>query len=166
MCKYSRCFLLFILLLVVSTGYAKELVEPGKCVFNDFDIDALYYDANIKCTYSVSLKDIKEVLSSIYLYWSWDFNNVKRYKLFSKKYKAFLEKQYNVKSGVDYRVPESEYERFWSGYRINQIQIFGDNLMQVDLVIRWHQEGNYGIKTYIFNFKKIKDRWLIVDMNY
>jgi len=109
-----------------------------------------------KCKVDMEPVVFKDAVSLVNIYWDTRTSNIERYALLSESYKQRLSKYHQIKSESQYSIPLAEYERVWFGYKITEIVIVEENLIQVSVQQKWSQEGYKGILTYIMGLKKEK----------
>lgn len=162
--KHSFLIMLIITTTVVQAGTNDNLVHD--CSIDKYGVAEFLVQPKLKCGYKVGVSDVLSVIKILNTFWSWGTSNKDRYSLFSVSYKDELKKLHDVISGEQYKVPESDYERTWSGYTIDKIQVIDDSIIEIDMMLHWQQEGYSGLKSYIFSFSKIHDDWYISSIMY
>ena len=132
------------------------------CTIDKFSVDTLLISNKSNCGGLIKAKGIRKSLEVVDYYWNGKTSNKQRYALLGQNYKDQLSQIYSIKKGDDYRIPGSEWERTWTGYFIEKVEIYSSDLIQVETILRWQQEGNEGVQSYLFGLKKEHEEWEIV----
>lgn len=131
------------------------------CEKDEFEVVELLLHPEAACGDEVSNRDLQEAIRVVDQYWSWETTRAQRYGLLEKGYGELILELYGVNKPEHYGIPNSEEEKFWSGYSIMAIRAFEVDSFEVSAKVRWEQEGYSGVTTFVFVLCKTTDGWRI-----
>ena len=150
------------MLLILSTTIEAATSSPiEKCEKDEYGIVELLLNPDLACNEYLSNSDLREAIRIVDQYWQWGTTRAARYNLLDKDYQAVMSKAFGVSGADEYRIPHSEQEKFWTGYTVYRIQAHDAKRIDISTSVRWEQEGNVGVTTFIFSLVRDADGWLI-----
>ncbi|MBI3343675.1 MAG: hypothetical protein HY028_02200 [Gammaproteobacteria bacterium] len=142
----------------------------ASCVFDEYEITRLLLvsgmaDVN-QCQKEITKPQMINALRVVDAYWARGTTNQERYAMLSKQYKDTIGRVYNIKKPEQYSIPLSEAERVWQGYKVNYVNVFLPDSIEISLQVRWEQEGYRGTMTYILALVLEEGQWSIANVHF